>query len=79
MEDQDRVYRELLNRGIEVVLHYVPPIYRQPVYADRQLRGADRLEVTEKVTRRLLCLPVTVELTPADIEHVVTSVRAVVG
>lgn len=79
VEDQDRVYRELLNRGIEVVMHYVPPIYRQPVYGERHLRGADRLEVTEKVTRRLICLPVTVELTDEDIEHVVASVRAVVG
>ncbi len=79
VEDRDRVYRELINRGIEVVQHYVPPIYRQPVYASRELRGAGRLEVTEQVTRRLLCLPVTVELTPADIEHVVASVRAVVG
>ncbi len=79
VEDRDRLYRELLGRGIEVVQHYVPPTYRQPVYAGRTLRGADRLSVTEDITRRLLCLPVAPELTPSDIEYVVGSVREVMG
>jgi dTDP-3-amino-3,4,6-trideoxy-alpha-D-glucose transaminase len=79
VEEQDRVHRELLERGIEVVLHYVPPTYCQPVYASSPPRGADRLPVTDSVTRRLLCLPVTPELTPTDVDYVVNSVREVVG
>ncbi len=79
VEEQERVHCELLERGIEVVLHYVPPTYRQPVYAGRQPRGFDRLPVTDDVTRRLLGLPVTPELTPADLDYVVRSVREVVG
>lgn len=79
VEDQERVYRELVQRGIEAVMHYVPPVSCQPLYASRQLRGMDRLEVTNHVTGHLVCLPVTVELTPADVEYVVASVREVVG
>ena len=78
VEDQALVYRRLNECGVEVVLHYVPPIYRQPVYANRSLRGAERLPVTEWVTQRLICLPVTVELTGREIEHVIESVREVV-
>ncbi len=78
VEDQALVYRRLIQSGIEVVLHYVPPIYRQPVYVNNALRGSERLPVTEWVTQHLICLPVSVELTGADIEYVIESVREIV-
>jgi dTDP-4-amino-4,6-dideoxygalactose transaminase len=68
--DQQGVYQSLLRAGIEVVLHYAPPIYRQPLY-ERALPGADSLPVTERLAQQLLNLPVTVELTDRQVNYAV--------
>lgn len=70
VRDQARVYRGLRQAGVEAVLHYVPPIYRQPVYA-KGLPGCDKLPVTERLAREIVCLPVSPELTLKDVEYVV--------
>lgn len=74
VKDQQAIYQELRRAGVEVVLHYVPPIYQQPVYAGR-LRGADNLPVTDQLARELICLPVTVELDEDDVQFVVNTLR----
>jgi dTDP-4-amino-4,6-dideoxygalactose transaminase len=76
--DQQRVYTELRDAGVEVVLHYAPPVYRQPVYPDG-LPGSDALRVTDRIASEIICLPVTVELTDDDIEYVVRTVRRIVA
>jgi len=70
VQDQQRVYQGLQQAGIEAVLHYVPPVYRQPVYSDA-LPGADRLPVTDRLTREIICLPVTIELEQEDVQWVI--------
>jgi dTDP-4-amino-4,6-dideoxygalactose transaminase len=72
---RDTVYQRLRRAGVEVVLHYVPPIYRQPVYQHRPLPGADRLPVTEHVTSSLICLPVFPEASDPEIAFVVEAVN----
>jgi dTDP-4-amino-4,6-dideoxygalactose transaminase len=76
--DQQRVYTDLRDAGVEVVLHYAPPVYRQPVYPDG-LPGSDALRVTDRIASELICLPVTVELNDDDIEYVVRTVRRIVA
>jgi dTDP-3-amino-3,4,6-trideoxy-alpha-D-glucose transaminase len=71
--ERQRVYRALLEAGIEVVLHYTPPAYRHPAYDDRLAVG--ELPVTEALARELLCLPVTVELEDAEVEYVVETLH----
>jgi dTDP-4-amino-4,6-dideoxygalactose transaminase len=68
---RDVVYSRLKEAGIEVVLHYVPPVHRQPVYRDRTLPGAGRLPVTEQVGASLVCLPVFPEACEADLACVI--------
>jgi dTDP-4-amino-4,6-dideoxygalactose transaminase len=73
--NRDAVYRRLRDSGVEVVLHYVPPLHRQPVYSGRGLPGSDRLPITERLGDALLCLPVFPEATDAEIAHVVSSMH----
>jgi len=70
VKDQQAVYQGLRQAGVEAALHYVPPVYRQPVYAEG-LAGSENLPVTERVTRELVCLPVTVELDDEEIRYVI--------
>jgi dTDP-3-amino-3,4,6-trideoxy-alpha-D-glucose transaminase len=72
-DERQRIYQALLDAGIEVVLHYTPPAYAHPVYADRLAVG--ELPVTEMLARELLCLPVTVELEDADVEYVIDTLH----
>jgi dTDP-3-amino-3,4,6-trideoxy-alpha-D-glucose transaminase len=73
--NRDAIYRRLRNLGVEVVLHYVPPLHRQPVYAGRGLPGSDRLPITERLGETLVCLPVFPEATDAEIAHVIGSMH----
>jgi dTDP-4-amino-4,6-dideoxygalactose transaminase len=71
VDERDTIYQHLRRALVEAVLHYVPPVYRQPVYADRALPGADRLPVTDRLASSLICLPVFPEITGADIAFVI--------
>jgi dTDP-3-amino-3,4,6-trideoxy-alpha-D-glucose transaminase len=73
--ERDEVYRRLRRAMVEVVLHYVPPVYRQPVYAGRALPGADRLPVTDRLASSLICLPVFPEISRADIDYVIETMK----
>jgi UDP-2-acetamido-2-deoxy-ribo-hexuluronate aminotransferase len=73
VNERARVYRGLRRAGIEAVLHYVPPVFRQPVY-DGNLPGSDRLPVTERLAEEIVCLPVTPELDEADVDYVIGTV-----
>ena len=77
VKDQQRVYQGLRQAGVEAVLHYVPPVYRQPVYAEG-LPGAETLPVTDTITRELVCLPVTVELSEEEIRAAVQTLSDLV-
>jgi dTDP-3-amino-3,4,6-trideoxy-alpha-D-glucose transaminase len=75
VRERDEVYRRLRRAMVEVVLHYVPPVHRQPVYAGRTLPGAGRLPVTEQLAASLICLPVFPEISRADIDYVIDAMR----
>ena len=61
MQDQGRILSILRDNGVEAVLHYVPPVYKQSVYKDTMLADFV-LPVSDQVTDSLLCLPVSPEL-----------------
>ena len=68
------MYAALREQGVEVVLHYTPPVYRHPVYVG-VFPAVDHLPVTEHLARELICLPVSPELTDSDIQFVVSIIR----
>jgi len=64
----------LRDNGVEAVLHYVPPVYRQSVYKDTVLADFE-LPVTDEVTDSLLCLPVSPELADDQVLQVIQAVN----
>lgn len=72
--DQARVYEAMRAAGIEVVLHYTPPVYRQPVYPSG-IAGSDALPVSDRLAQEILCLPVAVELTDDEVAYVIETLR----
>ncbi|MEM6526938.1 MAG: DegT/DnrJ/EryC1/StrS family aminotransferase [Chloroflexota bacterium] len=72
---RQHIYEQLRAAGVEVVLHYSPPIHRHPVYRDG-LQGADKLPITERLADELISLPVTPELTEPEIDYAITTLRS---
>ncbi len=72
---RDQVYVGLRGRGIEVGLHYVPPVHHQPVYRNHVI-AQSRLPVTEKLATELIGLPIHPDLTDDEVDTVAASVRA---
>jgi UDP-4-amino-4,6-dideoxy-N-acetyl-beta-L-altrosamine transaminase len=75
VEDRARVYAEMRARGIGVQVHYVP-IHQHPAYARQGFRPAD-FPSAEAAYARLLSLPLYPDLSPADQDTVVQTLRAV--
>jgi dTDP-4-amino-4,6-dideoxygalactose transaminase len=72
--DRQRVYAALREAGVEVVIHYAPPVYRHPGYSGEVPKVP--LAVTETLSTELLCLPVTPELTVAEVTFTVEQLLA---
>lgn len=72
VEERDRVFDHLRNRGIGVQVHHVP-IYHHPAYA----AGADpdAYPSTEAAYGHLLSLPLYVDLNEAEQDHVVATLK----
>jgi dTDP-4-amino-4,6-dideoxygalactose transaminase len=73
VQNRQVVYERLRQAGVEVVLHYVPAIYRQPVYQDgpNRLPGSNNLPVTDQLVREIICLPVAAELDMEDVQFAI--------
>jgi dTDP-4-amino-4,6-dideoxygalactose transaminase len=73
-KDRDGLRDFLRSRGIGALIHYPVPVHLQPAYRGR-LRGSDQLPETERAAREVLSLPMYPELTRAEADKVVTTVR----
>ncbi len=71
---QQDIYQQLRDAGVEAVLHYTPAVHRHAVYGGA-LPGAEALQVTERLSEELVCLPVTPELTEEDIAFALSVLR----
>jgi dTDP-4-amino-4,6-dideoxygalactose transaminase len=67
---RDAIYQGLRDAGIEVVLHYAPPVHHYPVYREG-LPGADALPITERLADELVCLPISPEYTDIEPDYVI--------
>ena len=74
VQDQGRILSILRDNGVEAVLHYLPPVYKQSVYKDTMLANFE-LPVTDQVTDSLLCLPVSPELSDDQVLQVIQIVN----
>jgi dTDP-4-amino-4,6-dideoxygalactose transaminase len=75
-KERNRVMKELRDGGITAAFHYIP-LHSAP-YARTVLSNGISLPVTDRLSRRLLRLPLYPALTDSDVEFVVDRViRAV--
>ena len=75
---RDEILQSLAKRGIACGIHYPKPVHLQEAYASLgYARGS--LPVTERCADEILSLPMFPELTPAQIDAVVSKLKAVVS
>jgi dTDP-4-amino-4,6-dideoxygalactose transaminase len=73
-DERDGFRERLRARGVETLVHYPLPIHRQAAYA--HLDGGVPLSVSERLSERVVSLPLYPELTDAEAEQVVAAVCA---
>jgi dTDP-4-amino-4,6-dideoxygalactose transaminase len=74
-QDRDRVLEHLRASGVGALIHYPVPIHHQPAYAKR-IRGGERLPQTERAAVEVLSLPIYPELSPSEVDQVVSALRS---
>ncbi|MEK9177346.1 MAG: DegT/DnrJ/EryC1/StrS family aminotransferase [Patescibacteria group bacterium] len=75
VDDRARFTKHMEERGIGTAIHYSTPIYRMKGYG---FLGVDPGEypVTERITPRIVSLPMFPELTDAEVDAVIEAVNA---
>jgi len=74
--ERDKLAEHLLERGVEVAVHYPTPVYGQPLY--RKLGyGKTVCPTAEDVCKRVLSLPVHPSVTEEDIKYIVDVLKEV--
>jgi dTDP-4-amino-4,6-dideoxygalactose transaminase len=72
---RDALMAHLAEHQVGSAIHYPIPVHRQPGYAERVVLPAKGLPKTERVCQQILSLPIYPELSDADVERVIATVR----
>jgi dTDP-4-amino-4,6-dideoxygalactose transaminase len=78
VDDRDAVRQKLSEKGIDTALYYPEPLHFQKACADLGY-GRDSLPATERACERVLCLPISPELTTEQAEYVADCLLKIVG
>jgi len=74
IKNRDYFMNKLAQLGVQTAIHYPIPVHMQPAYQEYSEQGK-YLNVTEKQAYELVSLPVYPELTDAEVEHIIQSVK----
>jgi dTDP-4-amino-4,6-dideoxygalactose transaminase len=77
-QQRDALQEFLAARGVETLIYYPQPLHLQKVYAGLGFRDGD-FPVAEKISRRILPLPIYPELADAQVDYVVGLIRQFAG
>jgi dTDP-4-amino-4,6-dideoxygalactose transaminase len=72
VDDRSRFQEDLKEEGISTSIHYPIPVHRQKAYKDQSWPA---YPVTEKLSGRIVSLPMFAELTDSQIDHVAAVAR----
>jgi len=75
VENRSQLRERVADRGIGTLVHYPTPIHRHPAY-EVLGRGPVSLEVSERLSERVLSLPLYPELEEAEVDAVVSALQA---
>jgi len=78
VKNRDKVRERLFNRGIATGIHYLIPIHLQNAYKFLGYKEGD-FQVSEKVAKEILSLPMFPELTEDQIKYVCNSLKEVIS
>jgi dTDP-4-amino-4,6-dideoxygalactose transaminase len=74
-DDRDHVRQALDDRGIATGIHYPVPIHLQPASRDVG-RVVGSMKVTERISSRILSLPMYAELEDAQLDYIANCIRS---
>lgn len=74
VSQRDKVLEHLKSKGVGAGIHYPVPVHQQPAYL-KEGYGDIKLPVTEQVANEIVSLPMYPELSNAQIEYVVQTVK----
>ncbi|MFC1658193.1 DegT/DnrJ/EryC1/StrS family aminotransferase [Candidatus Omnitrophota bacterium] len=69
VKERDRLFSHLRRKGIGVLIHYPCPVHLQKAYKDAGYKRGD-CPVSEKITRRIISLPMHPALSRRQIQYV---------
>lgn len=72
---RDALMAYLAEQQVGCAIHYPTPVHRQHGYAEHVILPSAGLPVTERVCQEILSLPLYPELSDADVERVIATVR----
>jgi dTDP-4-amino-4,6-dideoxygalactose transaminase len=78
VDDREAVRRKMAEKGIDTALYYPEPLHFQKACAPLGF-GPGSLPATERACARVLCLPISPELTIEQAEYVADSLLEIVG
>jgi dTDP-4-amino-4,6-dideoxygalactose transaminase len=78
-DDRDGLAESLDAEGISTGVHYPLPLHLQPALSHLPGTGEGRFPVTERLTKRILSLPVFPEMTEEQQDRVVAGIRSFLG
>lgn len=73
-DQRDALHQYLAENGVPCIIYYPRPLHLQKVYADQGWKAGD-YPVAEDISRRILPLPMYPELTDAQVDHVIATIR----
>jgi dTDP-4-amino-4,6-dideoxygalactose transaminase len=73
--EQQKFIEYLLDKGIQVGIHYPVPVHLQPAYKNR-VRLARNMRVTENLTNKIVSLPMYPELSIQDLEKITNAIKS---
>jgi dTDP-4-amino-4,6-dideoxygalactose transaminase len=74
LEQRDALQHFLAERGIPTLIYYPRPLHLQRVYADLGYKEGD-FPIAESISRQILPLPIYPELTDAQVDYVIQTIR----
>lgn len=74
-DERDSLHAHLKERGILAGILYPAPIHRQPAYVEIANRWPLDLSNSERVCRKVLCLPMHPHLAPQDVNRIATAIE----
>ncbi|MBU1255644.1 DegT/DnrJ/EryC1/StrS family aminotransferase [Patescibacteria group bacterium] len=70
--NRDDLVRKLKAKGIEVSVHFDPPVHLQPYYKNKQ-----KLPETEKLSRSIITLPMYPQMTKKELDYIINNIKEI--